>query len=439
MPKTLLLADDSVTIQKVVGISFASEDIQLVTVDNGTAAVAKAKELRPDIVLADVVMPGLNGYEVCRQIKATPGLSHVPVLLLTGTFEAFDEARARDAGSDGHITKPFEAQALVDLVNTRLAAASPQPPPAVSTAPKSAVGPSPLFGEDEEPFDFMSDEVTEPSGTRRDPALAADALSFGSPDELDANAGDERGAAQLEMEAMTQIAVVDADSGVAPIEDDDENAETLPPVDDSDPLDDSPAATRVMFGERDEPAASVPDALASTRVFLTEAEPAGVGTITAAEAGAAADPFANLIGGGRRASHEIAPTDLGDPFGEEAEPEQAPAASTTVVMGAPEARWPADEGDLFAPPEPLADGDAGEMLAAAPPAIPVATAAALPARDELRNMLEKMAWEAFGDVTDRVVRETVQRIEQIAWEVIPKMAETLIREEIRKLKEGDEQ
>jgi hypothetical protein len=81
----------------------------------------------------------------------------------------------------------------------------------------------------------------------------------------------------------------------------------------------------------------------------------------------------------------------------------------------------------------------GEAFTAAPPAIPVATAAAMPGRDELRNMLEKMAWEAFGDVTDRVVRETVQRIEQIAWEVIPKMAETLIREEIRKLKEGDEQ
>jgi CheY-like chemotaxis protein len=438
MPKTLLLADDSVTIQKVVGISFASEDIQLVTVDNGTAAVAKAKELRPDIVLADVVMPGLNGYEVCRQIKATPGLSHVPVLLLTGTFEAFDEARAREAGSDGHITKPFEAQALVDLVNARLAAVSPQPPATASIAPKSAVGASPLFGEDEEPFDFMSDEVTEPSGTRRDPALADDALSFGNPDEIDAHAGDERGAGRLEMEAMTQIAIEDADSGVAPIDDlDDENAETLPPVDDSDRLDDSPAATRVMFGERDEPAASAPDAFASTRVLLAEPEPAGVGTITPAEAGAAADPLANLIGGGRRASHEIAPTDLGDPFAEEAEPDEAPIAGVTVVMGAPEAKWPADEGDLFA--EPIADDAAGELLAASPPATPVAPAGALPGRDELRNMLEKMAWEAFGDVTDRVVREAVQRIEQIAWEVIPKMAETLIREEIRKLKEGDEQ
>jgi len=440
MPKTLLLADDSVTIQKVVGISFASEDIKLVTVDNGTAAIAKAKELRPDIVLADVVMPGLNGYDVCRQIKADPTLRHIPVLLLTGTFEAFDEVRAREAGSDGHITKPFEAQALVDLVNARLAAAAPQKSAAPSSPAKSAVGTSPLFGEEEEPFDFMSDEVTEPSGTRRDPALAEDALSFGSPEELDANAADELEAAPLEVEARTQIDIADADSGVAPMEEeDDENAETLPPVDASEPLDDSPAATRVMFGERDEPAASAPDAFASTRVVFAEPKPPSVGAIIPAEAGPPSDPLANLIGGGRHSRHEITPTDLGDPFAEHAEPDESPAASATVVVGAPEAKWPEEDGDLFETPPPIADDEVGEALSEAPVAIPIATAAAVPGRDELRNMLEKIAWEAFGDVTDRIVRETVQRVEQIAWEVIPKMAETLIREEIRKLKEADEQ
>ena len=94
MPKTLLLADDSVTIQKVVGISFANEDIVLLTVDNGDDAIARAREARPDIVLADVVMPGKNGYDVCQAIKAEPSLAHIPVLLLTGTFEAFDEQRA---------------------------------------------------------------------------------------------------------------------------------------------------------------------------------------------------------------------------------------------------------------------------------------------------------------------------------------------------------
>src|ERR1700752_5366945 len=86
MPKSLLLADDSVTIQKVVGISFANEDIDITTVYNGRDAVAKARAIRPDTILADVVMPGMSGYEECETIKADPNLRHVPVLLLTGTF-----------------------------------------------------------------------------------------------------------------------------------------------------------------------------------------------------------------------------------------------------------------------------------------------------------------------------------------------------------------
>ena len=128
MPKTVLLADDSVTIQKVVGISFASEDIALVTVDNGDDAITKARELRPDVILADVVMPGKSGYEVCEAVKADPNLMHIPVLLLTGTFEAFDEERAGQAGAAGHVAKPFEAQTLVDRVKDLLARA-PAPAP----------------------------------------------------------------------------------------------------------------------------------------------------------------------------------------------------------------------------------------------------------------------------------------------------------------------
>ena len=438
MPKTLLLADDSVTIQKVVGISFASEDITLVSVDNGTAAVAKAKEVRPDIVLADVVMPGMNGYEVCRQIKADPNLRHVPVLLLTGTFEAFDEVRAREVGSDGHITKPFEAQALVDLVNARLAATTPSG--AAASAAPAAASTSPLFGDEEEPFDFMSDEITEPSQVSRNAAAPSDALSFGSPDDLEVNASDELDAVPREVESRTQIALPDADSGVAPLaEDDDENAETLPPMD-AEPFDDAPAATQVLFAEEDSaPAARASETMAATRVMFGEPAASGVGTITPAEAGVADDPFADMIGGGRpAASHEISSTDLGDPFADEPHGEAAPSPATTVLIAPSNGpAWPAedDDDDPFGP-EPTAHA-ADEHVSAPRAAAPQADGA-LPGRDELRNMLEKMAWEAFGDVTDRIVRETVQRVEQIAWEVIPKMAETLIREEIRKLKDGDE-
>ena len=107
MPKSLLLADDSVTIQKVVGISFANEDIEITTVDNGRDAVSKARAIRPDIILADVVMPGMSGYEVCETIKADPNLRHVPVLLLTGTFEAFDQARRPQSRAPGRMPRTF--------------------------------------------------------------------------------------------------------------------------------------------------------------------------------------------------------------------------------------------------------------------------------------------------------------------------------------------
>jgi CheY-like chemotaxis protein len=148
MPRKLLLADDSITIQKVVAITLAAEDFAITAVDNGEDAVTRARDLKPDIVLADVVMPRKSGYEVCEAIKADPSLRHIPVLLLAGTFEAFDEGRARAASADGHIQKPFESQALIDKVNALLgkpvAKAQPSVMAPVSSAP--IVAPTPAMG-----------------------------------------------------------------------------------------------------------------------------------------------------------------------------------------------------------------------------------------------------------------------------------------------------
>jgi CheY-like chemotaxis protein len=146
MPKTLLLADDSVTIQKVVGIVFAGEDYRISSVDNGEDALLRARETRPDIVLADAVMPRMNGYELCQALKADPQLADVPVLLLTGTFEPFDEARARAARADGHIAKPFDSQALLtrvrELVEGVTAEPLPLPYPRMAQPPAPAVAPA---------------------------------------------------------------------------------------------------------------------------------------------------------------------------------------------------------------------------------------------------------------------------------------------------------
>ena len=117
---SILLADDSITIQKVVGIIFGSGEYSLTVVDNGTAALEKAKEIKPDILLIDALMPGMSGYEVCEAIRKEAELASKPILLMTGSFEAFDADRARACGANDHIVKPFESQAIVAKVHELL-------------------------------------------------------------------------------------------------------------------------------------------------------------------------------------------------------------------------------------------------------------------------------------------------------------------------------
>ncbi len=120
MTRKILLADDSVTIQKVVELTFADGDYQVQCVSNGRAAVQKIQEDRPDLLLCDVIMPEMNGYDVAAFVKHNPTFSAIPVILLTGTFEPFDEEKARQSGADTYITKPFDSKMLVDKVDELL-------------------------------------------------------------------------------------------------------------------------------------------------------------------------------------------------------------------------------------------------------------------------------------------------------------------------------
>ena len=141
MGHKLLLADDSITIQKVVGIIFSNDAYDLTVVDNGNDALMRAREAVPDIMLIDALMPGKNGYDVCREARIDPLLATVPILLLSGVFEPFDETKARESGADDFIAKPFESQVLIDKVKELIAlgaarkAAPPLAPPSVPPAP----------------------------------------------------------------------------------------------------------------------------------------------------------------------------------------------------------------------------------------------------------------------------------------------------------------
>ena len=538
MSKTLLLADDSVTIQKVVGISFANEDVVLVTVDNGDDAIAKAREVRPDIVLADVVMPGKTGYDVCQTLKEDAQLSHIPVLLLTGTFEAFDEARASAVGADGHITKPFEAQALVDTVNARLAAAQPAPAP---TSPPVASG---------EPFDFLesdaapledlsgSSETAAPMIMGNDLGSSDAAFSF---DQVDGSLAPveppdlvpaEGAAPHSEGMATNLFESPEADDDnartklVMSAEDELANATTLPPraaeaatsEDSISDLGGTPEPTPAPSEAALSLEADAGDFGADLDLGATDPEPSQPFADTF-DASAGVDPLADTEGeadavfdpSGAR-DFDVASADLAEPAEAPAaslEPEAAPIAAVdpmpvadapsqpevsiqeldvpTLEPAVPDA---VDAGELsdpgpFAQPMAAETGIAAEPILEAPaeieaiglhepaddepaieplpdpepePALEVETLAEsmmhdTPAptltesptqdlsplmREQLHEALEKVAWETFGDVAERIVQDALARVEEVAWEVIPKMAEALIQEEIRKMKGSEE-
>jgi CheY-like chemotaxis protein len=130
MPKNILLADDSLTIQKVVELTLAGTDYDLTCVSNGQKALESLQHTRPDLILADVVMPGKNGYEVCEAVKSNHATARIPVVLLSGTFEPFDRDRADRIGADRVVSKPFDAQQLLNEIETLLTRTASAPFPA---------------------------------------------------------------------------------------------------------------------------------------------------------------------------------------------------------------------------------------------------------------------------------------------------------------------
>ena len=129
MKAKILVADDSVTIQKIVAMSFENEDIGVVGVNNGKQAFEKMYEVRPDIVLADTDMPGLTGYQLSKKIKESKEFSSVKVLLLTSDFEDFNQALYESCKADGRISKPFKSDEIIKRVNELLGASGSQEEP----------------------------------------------------------------------------------------------------------------------------------------------------------------------------------------------------------------------------------------------------------------------------------------------------------------------
>jgi CheY-like chemotaxis protein len=142
VPLKILVADDSVTMRRILELTFAGEDATVTGVESGDAAVARASEVRPDIVFADVSM-STDGYRVASSIKSTPGLEQTAVILLASQKHPYDEGKARAAGVDDHVLKPFDTQLVIDKVKQVMgrpraaasAAAAPARPAPAPAAP----------------------------------------------------------------------------------------------------------------------------------------------------------------------------------------------------------------------------------------------------------------------------------------------------------------
>lgn len=558
MSKTLLLADDSVTIQKVVGITFASEDVVLVTVDNGDDALTRAREIRPDLVLADVSMPGLDGYELCHAIKTDGMLARTPVVLLTGTFEVQDESRAAQVGADAQIAKPFEAQALVDLVRRLIGsggsthnapvqppvAPTPVPAPPVAAAPPvidetpalatAPADPEPLLEAEpileperalpaapersmpvQAPELPVIDDAPVPQVPAAPPAPTRD-LSAPAPAEPESPAQDtDFSFSDLEFaKSATTGAAPDATqvmAGVSPLSSDPASTETArreaPPLDASplgvdfgddeplslDPLDPEPPqapttphdlspapAAESMTAPRFQPSSDdsmradadgIPDIDMNEPV---EVPPAGeAGDALAFDKTRLMDPNAAsemLDGGDFEAIPEepigsadsgpqwqpasptaLAPdaTGVDAPSAGDSQPIPA-AAISTETLDAPAEVMPLGEhtmggSEIFG--DPL--GTTGQSMGTTVdeqtepdverPAVPAA-ARGLDARDAeaMRDSIEKLAWDAFGPMSEQLVHEVVKKIEEIAWDVVPQLAEKIVQQEIRRLTQPDD-
>lgn len=406
MGSKVLLADDSVTIQKVVGIIFANEGFELTIVSTGDEAVSKAMEIKPDVLLVDALMPGKNGYEVCREIRQNPALSHTAILLMTGAFEVVDEEKNRQSGADEFITKPFESQTLIEATNRMIAltaqraAAAPATPVAPQVAPQPAVvqpnaAPSVddvwATGFDMEP----AAEVTPEPAFENPPEQAA---SFAP---VKATADDDLWGA-FDMDAIE----VTPSSATTPVE--------AAPADD------------FFFGS--ETPSPVEQPVEDEFILDEVAAPPS------------AEPFQGATGFEPVGESEISFSDI--------ELESAPAKPETPVP--PATSFAEDDFSSISFDEPVAAPatvvqppvpPVVEEVSFAPPVTPAATV--MPPVTESVAAPVAAAAVASGPATlDEAQLKTLlssvsrEVIERIVWEVVPDLAEAIIKEEIRKLKSG---
>ena len=117
---TILVVDDEEDIRELVALNLDREGYKVLTCETGEQALAVARSKTPDLVVLDLMLPGIDGLEVCKRLKADPGLRHIPVVMLTAKGEESDIVAGLELGADDYITKPFSGKVLVARVRRLL-------------------------------------------------------------------------------------------------------------------------------------------------------------------------------------------------------------------------------------------------------------------------------------------------------------------------------
>ncbi|HEV2854330.1 MAG TPA: response regulator [Thermoanaerobaculia bacterium] len=394
MKRRILLADDSVTIQKVIELTFMDEDYEVRAVSNGDEAVALLSEVNPDFVIADVHMPGANGYEVCRRAKQLR--PDIPVLLLVGTFEPFDEGQARASGADSFLKKPFDSQELLQRVEELLASSAP----AVSETQRPAMMAVP---------DFAAPESLPPAAAEAAPELPAEP-AWGSFD-LDAEP-------RPAPPAFSAPEPFDREPSFN-LEPDPSYQVEEEPVFSLDADEPDFAMSEEVFGA---PSELSFDETPQDRYIPDEPVPGSPAPLAAGFDWAAAAPAA---AGAVFAMPEP------EPLRFEEEPTTTPAETAPAPPAEPPAWATPDPTSIYAPavsaPEPAFPPD---PTAQPEPVSEVSASSGASASDGNGRLSD--------DDVDRIARRVVEllgdkAVRDVAWEVIPDMAEVIIRDRLREL------
>jgi CheY-like chemotaxis protein len=405
MSRTILLADDSLTIQKVVELTFADTDYEVVAVSSGDELLRRLPDSRPDLVICDVIMPGRDGYDVCQEIKSSPNFLHLPVILLTGTFEPFDRDRAIAVGCSEIITKPFEAKKLVDAVERLVASPAAPPPTAIDT---QAIGRADL-GDVEDDDEFEDTEVSREYGPGEPGAslAAKETIAAGGPDdalggfEAAGNATPEPLPEELDFEMGDDFRAIDMESTDLP--------DVEPPQDFELVVDASPDPAATLAAE------DIADIMNDDDFEFTPEPPEPIQIEEPFESSAADDeryPTEDIVL--EEPPYDVADTDtsLTTPINvAEVMSDRAVRAAGTTDPQAGPAR-----DDVYSDVD---THDFGEKIDFAEPSDQ-------PAPIGLSD-------EDVDRIARRLLELAADRIEHIAWDVVPDMAEVVVRERLREI------